>query len=174
MPEKGTAYRPSVECLEACRIYEQLRDRAFGGMPIQIGMCWGYNHRLNCLEYHKSSEVNIGENDFVLLVARQDEIVRGVLPTERVKAFRAPKGMAVELYATTLHYAPCHTDPQTGFRVAIVLPRGTNTDKPPIMPVDEEDGWMTARNKWLLAHPDSEEAKQGAHVGLAGDNIELP
>ena len=42
------------------------------------------------------------------------------------------------------------------------------------MPVDEEDGWMTARNKWLRAHPDSEEAKQGAHVGLAGDNIELP
>ena len=32
---------------------------------------------------------------------------------------------------------------------------------------------MTARNKWLLAHPDSDEAKNGAHIGLTGENIDL-
>jgi hypothetical protein len=32
---------------------------------------------------------------------------------------------------------------------------------------------MTARNKWLLAHPDSPEAQSGAVVGLAGPNIDL-
>ena len=32
---------------------------------------------------------------------------------------------------------------------------------------------MTARNKWLLAHPDSEEAKNGARIGLVGKNIDI-
>ena len=32
---------------------------------------------------------------------------------------------------------------------------------------------MTARNKWLLAHPESEEAKNGAHIGLTGLNIDI-
>ena len=36
-----------------------------------------------------------------------------------------------------------------------------------------EDSWMTARNKWLLAHPESTEAAQGAHVGLSGENIDI-
>ena len=32
---------------------------------------------------------------------------------------------------------------------------------------------MTARNKWLLAHPESKEAKNGAHAGLCGVNIDI-
>ena len=32
---------------------------------------------------------------------------------------------------------------------------------------------LTARNKWLLAHPDSSEAKTGAHIGLTGKNIDI-
>ena len=129
MPEAGTAYSPGIESLEACAVFAQLRDRAYGGMPIQIGMCWGHNTKLNCLEYHRDSEVNIGWKDFILLLARQEEIVDGVLDTAKVKAFRVPAGMPVEVYATTLHYAPCHTCPSCGFRVAVVLPAGTNTAK---------------------------------------------
>ena len=173
MPEAGTAYSPGIESLEACAVFAQLRDRAYGGMPIQIGMCWGHNTKLNCLEYHRDSEVNIGWKDFILLLARQEEIVDGVLDTAKVKAFRVPAGMPVEVYATTLHYAPCHTCPSCGFRVAVVLPAGTNTAKPALDPGSEEDTWMTARNKWLLAHPESEEAKNGAHVGLSGLNIDI-
>jgi hypothetical protein len=30
---------------------------------------------------------------------------------------------------------------------------------------------MTARNKWLLAHADSNEAANGAYVGLVGENL---
>lgn len=173
MPESGTAYRPSIPALEGCAIYGKLQNSAYGGMPIQLGMCWGYNTRLNCLEYHRDSEVNLGTHDFVLLLARQDEIVDGRLDTDKVKAFRAPAGVMVEVYATSLHYAPCHTDAQTGFRVAVVLPRGTNTEKPAIVPVNEEDKWLLARNKWLLAHPESSEAANGAYVGLTGENIDL-
>ena len=173
MPNGGTAYEPGIESLEACGIFSALRDRAYGGMPIQIGMCWGYNTKLNCLEYHRDSEVNIGTSDFILLLAREEEIENGVLDTDKVKAFRVPAGTPVEVYATTLHYAPCHTDGQKGFRVAVVLPKGTNTDKPGFEPRCEEDRWMTARNKWLLAHPDSNEAKNGAHIGLRGINIDI-
>ena len=173
LPESGTAYRPGIESLEACAIFDELRERAYGGMPIQLGMCWGRNTRLNCLEYHRDSEVNIGWKDFILLLAKQDEIVDGVLDTAKVKAFRVPKGVPVEVYATTLHFAPCHTCPDCGFRVAVVLPRGTNTDKPAIEPKNEEDRWLWARNKWLLAHPESKQAKNGAHIGLRGENIDI-
>ncbi len=173
LPEEGTAYEPGIESLEACAVFGELRDRAYGGMPIQLGMCWGRNTRLNCLEYHRDSEVNIGWRDFILLLARQEEIEDGVLDTAKVKAFRVPAGVPVEVYATTLHYAPCHTCPNCGFRVAVVLPKGTNTAKPAYEAKNEEDTWMTARNKWLLAHPDSNEAKKGAHIGLRGVNLDI-
>ena len=64
-------------------------------------------------------------------------------------------------------------DAGTGFRVAIVLPKGTNEAKPDIVPAGEEDRRLWARNKWLLAHPESSEAAQGAWVGLTGRNIDL-
>ena len=172
MPESGTAYEPSIERLEGCPESAQLRDSGFGGMPIQIGMCWGYNTKLNCLEYHRDSEINVGEDDFILLLAKQSQIEDGKLDTSRVKAFMVPAGVAVEIYATTLHYAPCQTS-ENGFRVAVVLPKGTNTGKPCFKASGEEDSWMTARNKWLLAHEESDEARTGAHIGLVGDNIDL-
>ena len=173
LPESGTAYEPSIPALEATCTYGQFQNNAYGGMPIQLGMCWGRNTRLNCLEYHRDSEVNVGTGDFILLLARQDEIMDGVLDTARVKAFRVPAGVPVEVYATTLHYAPCHVDGEKGFRVAVVLPRGTNTAAPGAKPLNEEDGWLTARNKWLLAHAESSEAAQGAHVALKGVNLDI-
>ena len=172
MPQSGTAYQPAIRALESCAILEALQDRAYGGMPIQIGMCWGYNTKLNCLEYHRDSEINIGQQDFILLLAKEDEIVGGKLDTANVKAFCAPAGVAVEVYATTLHYAPCQVS-EEGFRVAVVLPRGTNTEKAVFTAGNEEDTWLTARNKWLLAHPESTEAKSGAHIGLTGKNIDI-
>ena len=173
LPTKGVAYEPGIDHLEVCGIFKEFEARAYGGMPIQLGMCWGRNTKLNCLEYHRDSEVNLGAGDFVLLLAKQDEIEAGVLDTAKVKAFRVPAGVPVEVYATTLHYAPCHLNEAEGFRVAVVLPRGTNTEKPVFEAKCEEDTWMTARNKWLLAHPESNEAKSGAHIGLSGVNIDI-
>ena len=80
LPAEGTAYEPGIDSLEACKVFADFRDRAYGGMPIQLGMCWGHNTKLNCLEYHRDSEVNVGWKDFVLLLAKQDEITDGVLP----------------------------------------------------------------------------------------------
>ena len=173
LPESGTAYEPSVASLEACEAFADYQASAFGGMPVQLGMCWGRNTKLNCLEYHRDSEFNLGLGDFILLLARQDEIEEGVLDTAKVKAFRVPAGVLVEVYATTLHYAPCHTDETAGFRVLVALPRGTNTAKPALRGVSPEDRYLAARNKWLLAHPESAEAKNGAAVALRVENIDI-
>lgn len=173
LPESGTTYQPAIPELEALPIFELFGANAYGGMPVQLGMCWGRNTKLNCLEYHRDSEFNVGTHDFILLLAKQDEIVDGMLDTAKVQAFRVPAGVLVEVYATTLHYAPCHTDEAEGFRVAVALPRGTNEAKPAIKAITEEDQLLWARNKWLLAHEDSAEAGQGAAVRLSGDNNDI-
>jgi len=173
LPEKGVDYRPSIPELESQDVFRQFEVSAYGGMPTQIGMCWGRNTKLDCLEYHRDSEFNVGTDDFILLLAKQDEIVDGMLDTAKVRAFRVPAGSLVEVYATTLHYAPCHTNEAAGFRVAVILPQGTNGPRPKAEPVTSEDRLLWARNKWLLAHPDSAEAKQGAAVQLSGPNLDI-
>jgi len=172
LPE-GVEYVPSLPALEALPIAGQIGTNAYGGMPVQLGYCNGHNTKLNCLEYHRDSELNCGTEDFILLLAREDEIVDGRLDTGKVKAFRVPAGVLVEVYATTLHYAPCHADAVRGFRVLVALPKGTNGPKPQITPVNFEDTLLRACNKWLLAHADSAEAADGAVIGLSGVNIDI-
>ncbi len=52
-------YVASDEKLEALAVVGKLQDNCYGGMPIQVGYCNGTNTKLNCLEYHKDSEINI-------------------------------------------------------------------------------------------------------------------
>lgn len=169
-PSNEVLYVPSESSLEQLPDMQLLSNNIYGGMPIQIGYCNGNNHTLNCLEYHRGSEINIAADDIILLIAPLDKINHGTLDTSVVEAFKVPAGTAVQLYETTLHYAPC-TAADDGFRVAIVLPRDTNTEKPQIQELTDEDKLLWARNKWLIAHPDSPEAKQGAFIGLTGSNI---
>ena len=172
LPE-GVEYVPSQPELESLPLTAQLSSNAYGGMPIQMGWCNGHNTKLNCLEYHRDSELNCGTTDFILLLAKLDDLEDGRLNTGKVKAFRVPAGVLVEVYATTLHYAPCHVDPAQGFRVLVALPKGTNGPKPEITPLNGEDETLWACNKWLLAHADSAEAAQGAPVRLDGSNIDI-
>ena len=169
----GVGYVPTDPILQELPAAVEISEHCFGGMPVQLGWCNGHNTKLNCLEYHRDSEFNLGTEDFILLLARQEEIVDGILDTSKVKAFKAPAGTLIECYATTLHYAPCHADASKGFRVLVALPWLTNTDRPVMENKTAEDEIMTARNKWLLAHPDSSEAKSGAKVGLSGENIDI-
>ena len=172
VPE-GVDYVPSQPELEVLPIAGLISNNAYGGMPVQLGWCNGHNTKLNCLEYHRDSELNCGTTDFILLLAKLDDLENGRLNTEKVKAFRVPAGVLVEVYATTLHYAPCHVDPVKGFRVLVALPKGTNGPKPEIVPLNGEDATLWACNKWLLAHADSAEAAQGAPVRLDGINIDI-
>ena len=172
LPE-GVDYVMSCADLEYTDAFGVLQNNAYGGMPIQLGYCNGHNTKLNCLEYHRDSELNIGSTDFILLLAKADDIVDGKLDTSKVMAFKAEKGQVVEVYETSLHYAPCSAKKGDGFKVVIVLPKGTNGAVPSLTPINEEDKWMTACNKWLLAHEESSEAKSGAYVGLTGVNIDI-
>lgn len=169
----GTHYVPMDQALQELPAMTEISEHLYGGMPIQLGWCNGFNTKLNCLEYHRDSEFNLGTRDFILLLGRQDEIENGLFDTAKVKAFRVPAGVMVECFATTLHYAPCHTDPEKGFQVLVALPAGTNTEGPVFTPVNREDKLLWARNKWLLAHKDSAEAADGAYVGLVGENIDI-
>lgn len=172
LPE-GSAYQPEQAELMALPAAEELSKRAYGGMPIQIGWCNGHNTKLNCLEYHRDSELDVGTRDFILLVAKREEMENGRLDTGKVRAYFCPAGTMVELYATTLHYAPCSARKGEGFKVAIVLPKGTNGSRPDIRPENAEDEILWASNKWLLAHAGSGEAAQGAPVRLDGENIDI-
>ena len=169
----GVVYEPRVQSLHDAKDAEAVGEALFGGMPFQLGFCNGHNTKLNCLEFHRDSEFNLGAEDFILLIAKQDEIINGKLDTSKVVAFKAPAGVLVEVYATTLHYAPCHVDAAKGFQVLVALPAGTNTDYRPVNNANALDAMIWARNKWLLAHPDSDEAKQGAVVALTGENIDI-
>ena len=172
LPE-GVEYIPGNETLEALPVARLLSDNEYGGMPIQLGWCNGHNTRMNCLEYHRDSEINLGTEDFILLLARIDDIKGGRLDSNCVKAFLCPAGVPVEVFATTLHYAPCSAKKGQGFKVLIVLPKGTNGPKPDIVPLNDEDRMLRACNKWLLAHPDSAEASDGAVVCIDGENPDI-
>ena len=50
---------------------------------------------------------------------------------------------------------------------------GFDTAAPSVTAANEEDRMLWARNKWLLAHPESDEAESGAYIGLTGENIDL-
>lgn len=168
---EDVVYEPSVEALEALPVFDELQTKTYGELPIQIGYCNGKNHLLNALEYHRSSEINVAGTDAILLVGHQSDITEDfTYDTSLVEAFFLPKGTAVELYATTLHYAPCSVD-GAGFQVAIVLPKDTN------LPLDEKhEGWedqlITAKNKWLIGHAEGG-LPEGSHIGLIGENISV-
>jgi len=170
---RGVDYVPEYAPLQELPAMAEISEHCYGGMPIQLGWCNGYNTKLNCLEYHRDSEFNLGTEEFILLLARRDECERGMLDTAKVKAFHVPAGVLVEIYATTLHYAPCHCDGQKGFRVMGRRPRGRGGAGPAVAVKSPEDEFLWARNKWLLAHPESSEAANGAYIGLTGENIDI-
>lgn len=168
----GVGYVPEDPAIQDLPDAAELAPTLFGGLAVEFGWCNGHNVKLNCLEYHRTSEFNLGVGDFVLLLAKQSDIVDGKLDTARVKAFRVPAGVLVEVFATTLHYAPCQVS-DDGFKVLVALPKGTNLVRPELAVAGGDADLLWAANKWLLAHPQSAEAAQGAPVRLTGPNISI-
>jgi len=170
IPGDSNIYKASVPELETFTIYERLSKEFYGEMAIQAGYCNGPNSTLNGLEYHKGSEIDIAVTDLVLLVGRLQDVDDGMYNSDDVEAFFVPKGTAVQLYETTLHFAPCKTRPE-GFKCIVILPRGTNE------PLENDrttydDKLLFARNKWLLAHPERKPLiDKGAWPGIIGENI---
>ena len=173
LPETGNRYVASLPELEALPLRKELAERVFGGMEVQAGTCNGHGHLLNALEYHKCSEVNYSSRGLVLLLALPSQLKDGRLDARDVVGFYLPPGVMVEIHPLVLHFAPCRVL-EEGFDCLVVLERGTNA------PLDRVDTsapgerkllWM--RNKWLTCHPDSPQAKNGAFVGISGENLDL-
>lgn len=167
-------YEPSIESLESLELAKQLKKEIYGELPIQVGYCNGHNILLNALEYHRSSEINIAATDAILLIGRQQDITDDfIYDTSLVEGFLLPKGTAVEIYATTLHYAPCNASDE-GFRVCVVLPKGTNAELEESHSKDAkqdgEDALLAAKNKWLIGHAEGG-LPEGSHIGLIGENL---
>ena len=169
----GVVYVASVPELEALSAAKELADGIYGQMKIQVGYCNGHNRKLNALEYHRDSEVNLAVKDLILLLGKQQDISEDfTYDTSKVKAFLVPAGTLIEVYATTLHYAPCEAGDE-GFRCVVVLPQGTNMELDH-RPVDRcgEEKLLAARNKWLIGHEEGG-LDDGAWIGLTGENISL-
>lgn len=170
---EGVAYEPSVPELEATAAMKELQKVTYGEFPIQIGYCNGVNYKLNAVEYHRNSEINVAATDAVLILGMQQDITdEYTYETAKMEAFLVPAGTAVEVYATTLHYAPCSAGADNQqFKVGIVLPKGTN------YPLEGthagyEDDLITATNKWLIGHAEGG-LPEGAHIGLIGKNLDI-
>ena len=88
-----------------------------------------------------------------------------------MEAFLVPAGTVIEVYGTTLHYAPCHVE-DGGFRCVVVLPKGTNTDMEPLEIKNKEDELLFVRNKWLIGHEEGG-LPENAYIGLKGENLSI-
>lgn len=176
---EGVVYEPSIPELEALPVAKALSETTYGEMPVQLGYCNGHNSLLNALEYHRDSEINVAATDAILMLGLLADVEKDfTYDTSKVKAFKVPAGTAVEVFATTLHYAPCGVD-GNGFQVTIVLPKGTNYDlktKHTALNADgtapNEDALITAVNKWLIGHEEGGLA-EGSFLGLKGKNLNV-
>jgi hypothetical protein len=165
--KEGTSYVASSPELEATGSFREIQSTLFAELPLQAGLCWGDNTRLNGMEYHKSSEIIVAATEMVLLLGRLQDVTETGWHSDKGIGFYVPPGAVIELYATTLHLAPCRTGAGP-FYAVIILPRGTNT---PLEGKPEGFRWMN--NKWLLAHPEGPAAARGASLGITGPNLQI-
>lgn len=165
---KEVEYIPMDPALQALSDTEHIQVQTFGCLPIQAGYCAGHNRKLNALEYHACSEVNIAVTDLVLLLGHRYDIdEKGTYHTEKVQAFFLPAGTAVELYSSTLHFAPCGAGADGAFKAVVILPAGVNA------PLIDEDcaGALCGVSKWILKH--REYQGQGLCGALIGENLSI-
>lgn len=168
-PTNGASYLPEEYTLAQLPIAEKISNSYYGTLPVQIGYCWGHNRYLNATEWHTSSEVNIAVTPLVLILGHVWEIENGSIDSSMFRAFYLPKGTAVEIYATTLHFTPCEVSLE-GFGCIVALPKGTNTD----LQITPEDQKLFRKNKWIICHEKNDTLlARGVVPGITGINFEI-
>lgn len=166
MPESGSTYELSRPDFEELGIAKEIELKYFGGIKTQTGYCYGRSNRMDALEWHKNSEINIAVTDMILLLGRVQDIKDGRYDSANVKAFKVPKGTAIEVYATTMHFCPINTE-DSGFGCVVVLPVGTNA----VLEQKSPDKLLFKTNKWLIAHEDNAAlVEKGVYPGIYGEN----
>lgn len=168
-PETDSVYTPSEESFEKLKIAEQIKNEYFGTLPTQIGYCYGHNSFLNAAEWHTSSEINIAVTPLVLILGHIWDIENGKIDSSQFKAFYLPKGTAVEIYATTLHFCPCEVQ-NDGFGCVVGLPLDTNTP----LEINLDNPLLFRKNKWIIAHGENTPLiNRGVISGITGKNFEI-
>lgn len=168
-PENGSAYVASLPEFETLAVAGKIQAEIFGTLPTQVGYCHGHNDRLNALEWHASSELNIAVTDLVLILGTRQDVKNGKVDAAALRGFLVHKGEAVEVYGTTLHFCPCEVE-STGFGCVVGLPAGTNL--PLEAPVSVPFLWK--KNKWLLAHEKNTGlVSLGAAPAITGTNYRI-
>ena len=109
----GVDYVPEYEPLQELPAMVEISEHCYGGMPVQLGWCNGFNTKLNCLEYHRDSEFNLGTEDFILLLAHQDDytIHKETLHSEITRVAHALEALGIT-----------HSDTRTNFALFTLPP----------------------------------------------------
>lgn len=174
MPD-SEIYEPCSEELMGMDGAVCFTEFAYGETACQIGYYSGYCSKLNALEYHKCSEVLVEFEPAVLIVGHIWDINGQKLDSAKLKLFYVPADTCVELYATTLHFAPCMAT-QAGVRQVVCQTATTNTDlrHPELLTDEGENKLLYQRNKWVLIHPEAAGSFEANAVqGIEGENISV-
>ena len=100
----GVVYEPGMNALEALPVKKELETITYGEMPVQIGYCNGHNSKLNAVEYHRSSEINVAATDAILILGLLADVAEDfTYDTSKMEAFLVPAG--TEIYTLSLHDA---------------------------------------------------------------------
>lgn len=174
IPHEGNNYVTHHE-----NLYHATSDTAvvhdiFGSMQLQFGYVNGKNSKLNALEFHKSSEINIMGSPCVLFLAHFEDIQEHGIDVSMIKAFYVPENTVIEMFPLTLHFSPCKVL-NTGFRCGVILPYGTNMEFIKAQGTcGKKTKYLFKTNKWLLNHPDHVRMRElGASDGIIGPNLEI-
>ena len=174
IPQEGHYYIPDDEKMHNFSLYQKAKEENYGLMDIELGYCNGHSNYLNGLEYHKTNEFNIAVTDMVIFLGMVKDIQEGKFDTSHAKAFFVAKGEVVELYQTSMHYAPVEVY-KSGFKCGVILQKGTNEITGIVdQNATGEKRMLFKKNTWLMVHPDYEEfVALGAYPGICGENFKI-
>ena len=175
MPEQGNHYVAHDQDIMLDTTNMNAINDVFGGIPLQFGYVNGYNSKLNALEYHKSSEINVCLTPLILILARTEDFNNLCqIDTSSTEIYYVPQGTVIELFSQTLHFSPCKVSDE-GFKCGVLLPMGTNQSFVKATTLDIiENILLFKTNKWLVAHKEHHAfIKLGAYEGLTGINIDI-
>lgn len=173
IPATGSGYVPSFKQLEALPEIQKMSRDVYAGMPTQAGQTVGHVDSFSAIEYHTCSELNIMLNDVIMVLGKRQTLDQTgeFNPNNDGDIFFVPKNTVIELYNSTLHYAPIEVT-KGGFKVIVILEKGTNEDLP--------KGFVTSnkrivkQGKFQVVHQSrTDKIAAGAVVGVTGKLITL-
>ncbi|WP_281165451.1 DUF4867 family protein [Liquorilactobacillus sicerae] len=170
IPERNNVYIRNDPHLLSLSKRDVIARNFYGEQKIEIGYCNGNSYQINAFEFHNCSEINLAASDLVLFLSHRGQLREKRINTNQAKAFFVPKGTAIELYNSTMHFAPCCVW-KSGFKCLVILTAGTNT---PLNVPHSSDELLFQKNKWLLTHAENKRmVEKNAFVGLIGKNLAI-